>query len=992
MPKVIAATSEVVDILIVEDSRTQAEQLRYLLEQSGYTVRVAGNGLEGLAAVRARRPTLVISDIVMPEMDGYALCRAIKSDPDLKEVPVVIVTSLSATEDIARSLECGADNFIRKPYDPKMLLARVQYMLLNLKLRRERSLREGMELYLQGKKHIITSEREQVVDLLISTYEEAVHMNEELQERQKDIARSNQILAALYRIADELNRVSTEREVCECTLQAALDLPRFEAGWIFLAEGETGCRLAASRNLPGALEAPAKAGDCACWRTYRAGGHERGTVLVECERLQVGGVAVQHATIPLWVDHRCLGVINLMASPGESFDQEELHMLDAIGNQVAVALERARLYEHLENLVAQRTAALRAEVIERTRAEERVARLNRIHAVLSGINTCIVRVTDRQELFDDACRIAVDYGGFGLAWIGLAGDEGMNIRPIAWRASDRWLADKRAWSLASPFEATRGGMVAEVLRTGRTVVCRDLASCPGEPLIGEAVQRDYRAMIALPLAESGKPIGMLALYASEPHLFDDDELRLLKEVAGDISFALDYLAKEARIDYLAYYDALTGLPNRALLADRLRQGIGFAQRHPGTMAVVCLDLDRFQIINDGIGHHAGDRVLRTVGERLAACLDEGDTLGRLGGDEFALICSEVKGEAGIARIAERVQAALAEPITLDDGEVVRLTASLGVSLYPDDGDDPDALLKAADLAMYHAKDQGRNNAQRFTVELGTRVAERLQVENRLSEALGRNEFVLHYQPQFDAVTGVIAGMESLIRWHHPQRGIVSPAEFIPIAEESGLIVRIGEWVLQEACRQNKLWVEQGLSDFPISVNVSMAQFRENSLLGSINHILDETGLDPRLLELEVTESLMMNNPETFISFLRQMKAQGVQVAIDDFGTGYSSFSYLKRLPVDRLKVDYSFVRDIIVDPGSASICRAVVALAHNLHLGVVAEGVESEAQAVYLAYHDCNSLQGFHLCRPAPAAEITAFLRDYEPVAREGGPPNPGVH
>ncbi len=982
MASVMPDGGQTVDILIVEDSLTQAEQLRYLLEEQGYAVRLARDGVQGLEAVRAQRPTLVISDIVMPRMDGYALCRAIKSDAALKDVPVVIVTSLSATEDVARSLECGADNFIRKPYDPKMLLARVQYMLLNLELRRERTLREGMELYLEGKKHIITSEREQVVDLLISTYEEAVHMNEELQERQKDIARSNQILAALYRIADELNRVSTEQEVCDRTLQAALDLPRFEAGWIFLAEGDGGCRLAAARNLPAPLEVPARAGDCACWRAFHSGGHERGSFLVECERLIGTRTVGAHASVPLWVDHRCLGVINLMGRAGETFDQDELRMLDAVGNQVAVALERARLYEHLESLVAERTAALRAEVIERTRAEERVARLNRIHAVLSGINTCIVRVTDRQELFDDACRMAVDHGGFGLAWIGIVRDEGLRMVRAACCASERWRAAGEDWSLPASFEPTPGGTLAEVLRTGRAVVCRDVGNCPGVPLTGEALSRGFRAMIGLPLAEGGVPVGVLALYAPEPHIFDEEELRLLKEVAGDISFALDYLAKEARIDYLAYYDALTGLPNRALLRDRLRQAIAFAQRHDARVAVVCLDLDRFQIINDGLGHHVGDRVLRIVGDRLGRALREGDTLGRLGGDEFALICSDVADDADILRLAEEVQGALAEPIVPEDGETVRVSASLGVSVYPDDGEDPDALLMSADLAMYHAKEQGRNNMQRFVAELGVRVAERLQVENRLAEALVRQEFVLHYQPQFDAATGAIAGMESLIRWHHPELGMVPPGRFIPVAEESGLIVRIGEWVLKEACRQNREWVEQGLSDFPISVNLSVAQFRENDLFGSINRILAETGLDPNLLELEVTESLMMHDPETFISFLRQMKAQGVQVAIDDFGTGYSSFSYLKRLPVDRLKVDYSFVRDITVDPGSASICRAVVAIAHNLQLGVVAEGVETEAQAAYLARHSCNSLQGFHLCRPAPAEEITAFLRDYDPVAR----------
>ena len=979
----------VVEVLVVEDSRTQAEQLRYLLEQNGYAVRVAGNGREGLAAVRERRPTLVVSDIVMPEMDGFAMCRAIKSDPDLKDLPVVIVTSLSGVQDIARSLECGADNFIRKPYDPDMLLARLHYIRLNQDLRRGKKLRVGTEVYLEGKTHLITSERAPIIDLLISTYEEAVHMNEELQERQKDIARSNQVLAGLYRIADELNRVSTEAEVCERTLQAVLELPRFEAGWIFLAEGASGCRLAAASQLPAALELPAADGDCRCWRAFLSGEHgRRGTFIVDCDRLQGIVAHGQHATVPLCVNHRCLGVINLIAAAGASFDQDDLKMLDALGDQVAAALERAWLHQHLEDLVAERTAELQQEVIERTRAEERVARLNRIHGVLSGINTTIVRVVERGELFQEACRIAVEHGGFGLAWIGLMEHDSFQLKPMASQAAAGWPIAEYDASLGATLRQPLGGILTEVLSKGRTAICRDLAICSGVPVAAEAVARGYRSMIALPLSEGGNPVGVLALYAAEPDVFDEEELRLLEELAGDISFALDYLAKEARISYLAYYDALTGLPNRALVMDRLNQAVGYAQRRQRAMAVICLDLDRFQVINDGLGHHIGDRVLREVAERLAHWLRDGDTVGRLGADEFALICGDLAGEEDVAPLIGQVQAVLTPPIVVD-GNVVRLTASLGISVYPGDTDDSAALLRYAGLAVSLAKDRGRNNAQRFAPELDLRAAERLQVENRLAEALGRDELLLHYQPQFDAQSGTIAGMESLIRWRHPELGLVPPGQFIPIAEESGLIVRIGEWALREACRQNKTWLDAGLSDFPISVNLSMAQFRENSLLATIISILEETGLDPRYLELEVTESLVMSNAEMFISFLRQLKALGVQVAIDDFGTGYSSLTYLKRLPVDRLKVDYTFVRDITSDPGSASICRSVIAIAHNLRLGVVAEGVETEAQAAYLARHSCNSLQGFLLCRPAPADEITAFLRDYAPVARplSGSPP-----
>ncbi|NTV10081.1 MAG: GAF domain-containing protein, partial [Zoogloea sp.] len=508
------------DILVVEDSPTQAEQLRYLLEQNGYMVRVARHGREALELLAAWRPGLIVSDIIMPEMDGYALCRAVKSDPALKDIPVVIVTSLSAIQDIARALECGADNFIRKPYDPKMLLARVHYIRLNQELRRGKHFRIGTELYLEGKKHLITSDREQIVDMLVSTYEEAVHMNEELQERQREIARSSQVLAALYRIADELNAVSSEAEVCERTLSSAMELPKFQAGWILLDDGDAKCRLAAGVNLPDSLRVAAPAGDCTCWREFRCRKGERSSFIVECERMAGEGGGARHASIPLCLDHRRLGLINLVAAPGESFDQDDLKMLDAIGNQVVVALERARLYEHLESLVAQRTAALQAEVAERKQAEERVARLNRIYAVLSGINTMIVRVHDRQKLFQDACRLAVEHGGFGMAWIGLLDHDSFRLKRMAWQVAEGCLAGECANTLAMASEQPPGDTLVEVLHDGRTIVCRDLEVRSDIPLAAEALACGYRSMVGLPLAEGGNPVGILALYASEPDIFD----------------------------------------------------------------------------------------------------------------------------------------------------------------------------------------------------------------------------------------------------------------------------------------------------------------------------------------------------------------------------------------------------------------------------------------------------------------------------------------
>jgi diguanylate cyclase (GGDEF)-like protein len=949
--------------LVVEDSPTQAEQLCYLLQQHGYRTRTALNGRLGLEEIRRHRPTMVISDVVMPEMDGYALCRAVKADAELKDIPVVIVTSLSGIQDIARSLECGADNFIRKPYDPHTLLARVEYILLNLELRKGKRINIGLEVYLGGKKHYITSEREQIIDLLISTYEEAVRMNEEMQQQQIEIARSSQTLAGLYRIADELNRVSTPAQVCELALQATMDLPKFEAGWIYLAEaeGKQSYRLVAA-STPGAATAP-RSEDTPDW---------------------IGDISSATATgrqarVPLALERRHLGVIQLLAVDGESFNDEDLNVLDTIGNQVAVALERAHLHEHLENLVAQRTAALQAEVIERRRAEERVVSLNRIYAMLSSINTLIVRVHEREELFREACRVAVEFGHFGLAWVGMAGADSEQVKPTAWHGGDLWA--ESVGFVAADVGHLDGALVDEAIRQRQPFVCRNLAQAGGMPLSALAVSHGYHALCALPLQVDKQTVALMFLYAHTPEVFNADEMHLLEELAGNISFALDHIAKEERINYLAYYDALTGLPNRDLLLERLRQSIGFAQRHNSTVAVICLDLDRFKIVNDGLGHYIGDKLLQTVAGLLSDMLRDGDTVGRLAADKFVMICADLRDAGDLPPVIERLQAVLRAPISVGE-ENTNLTASIGASFCPKDSDDPITLVKYAELAMYQAKERGGNQHRLFTTELDTRVSERVKLQNRLGAALEAGELVVYYQPQVSAMNGVVCGMEALIRWQHPQFGLVPPGQFIPVAEESGLIVPIGEWVLREACRQNQAWRDEGLSDFPVSVNVSIAQLRDSRLLACLRHALDETRLDPRYLELELTESMMMENPEMLIAFLQRTREMGIQISIDDFGTGYSSLNYLKRLPLDRLKVDYSFVRDITRDPASASICRAVIAIAHNLRLGVVAEGVETEGQASYLARHYCESLQGYYFSKPIPPDEITALLRRREPLIK----------
>ncbi|HLX81987.1 MAG TPA: EAL domain-containing protein [Burkholderiales bacterium] len=472
----------------------------------------------------------------------------------------------------------------------------------------------------------------------------------------------------------------------------------------------------------------------------------------------------------------------------------------------------------------------------------------------------------------------------------------------------------------------------------------------------------------------------------------DDRTVALKAVKGG---AQDYLVKgkldrellvrsmqysierkryQVELEHQANYDALTGLPNRTLLHDRLRQAV-FAQRHVRAIAVVFIDLDHFKFVNDSLGHSVGDELLKNMSERLRAVLRDGDTVARLGGDEFVLILNDQNNEEVVFRAMQRITASINAPMQID-GKELYVTCSAGISMYPQDGPDVDTLLKNADVAMYRAKEAGRNNFQFFTTEMNQLVNERLEMEHSLRRALERREFILHYQQKVDLKTGAVSGSEALLRWLHPEWGLVRPARFIPLAEETGLIVPIGEWVVEEACRQNAAWQKEGLDPGVVSVNLSARQFRQEGLVRAVSRILTGTGLDPSGLEMELTESMVMHNAEAAIAILQGLKSLGVTLSVDDFGTGYSSLAYLKDLPIDTLKIDRSFVRDIRLggDPGEGVLAQAIISLGHSLGLKVIAEGVETDAQLRFLARHDCDEVQGFYYGEPVVPEAFAKLL------------------
>jgi diguanylate cyclase (GGDEF)-like protein/PAS domain S-box-containing protein len=630
------------------------------------------------------------------------------------------------------------------------------------------------------------------------------------------------------------------------------------------------------------------------------------------------------------------------------------------------------------------------DITEAVLARERVRRLTRIHTVLSGINGLIVRVRSRDELFRDTCRIAVSAGEFRMAWIGWADPEARQIKPIAWDGDASVFLEGASPGFEQN-EACGQSLIERVIETQVAAICNDVENDPRPLMQDQCRTRGINSIAVLPLIETDKSIGVLALYAAEKGFFDEEEVKLLVELSDDISFALDHLEKGERLDYLAYYDALTGLPNRNLLHDRLNQTIAGATRRRDEVSIVFMDLDDFKLVNDSLGHTLGDKFLKTIAMRLRPCLRETDTVARLGGDEFVLVLPHERraetptvnhktSETGspeqlITSLMKRVRAEVAKPVMLA-GREFRPTCSVGISVFPQDGTDSDTLLRNADAAMYRAKELGRNNFQFFTADMHERAQRRIDLESRLKRALECDEFELHYQPQVDLLTGAVTGIEALLRWHDPQHGLVGPDQFIDLAEETGLIIPIGELVLRRACLQNKAWQDAGLPALPVAVNISAKQCAQNDIDILVERALRFSGLAAQFLELELTESSSMANPEKIVPLMRRLKQMGVKLSIDDFGTGYSSMSYLKRFPVDKLKLDISFVREITTDSDSLAISEAIITMGHSLHLKVIAEGVETEGQLALLASRGCDEMQGYFFSRPLPAEEIATLLRE----------------
>jgi len=650
-------------------------------------------------------------------------------------------------------------------------------------------------------------------------------------------------------------------------------------------------------------------------------------------------------SLPLFTEDAVVAVLVLFATEPDFFTEEEMKLLSELAGNISFALDHIAKQQKLE-------------------------KLSRIRSVSSEINSTIVRVRERDALLRETCRIAVEHGKFGLVWVGLLDHGKQRIEAVA-----------SAGFTSETAQAVNGSTINhpdvslnEVMRTRRLAVRNDIeADRHAGVLRREAVQRCCRSTVCLPFIVDEQVVAAMNIYAEGPGFFDKDEVALLTEMAGDISFALEHIAKEEKLQYLAYHDPTTGLPNRTMLQERLSQTLHAAKSASQRVAILFSDINRFRYINDTFGRRSGDALLQQLAGRFKELWPDPDDVARVGSNRFASILRDVNEATDIAHLFEgRVEAALRAPFDIN-GNQINASLSAGIAVFPHDGNDPETLLRNAEAALKEAKETGQRYLF-YEPAMNASVAQKLLLENKMRRAVDTGQFVLHYQPKVDLTSGDTIGLEALIRWNDPETGLVPPAQFIPVLEETGMILEAGRWAIRQALADYDRWCTQGLRPPRIAVNVSPIQLKRPDFVDVVRAAIRESKTAPYGLDLEITESLIMDDIEGNIVKLRSLREMGVDVAIDDFGTGYSSLGYLARLPVTALKIDRSFIISMVDSPDSMTIVSTIISLAHSLNLKVIAEGVDAEEQAKFLRLLRCDQIQGYLVSPPVPSEQIPILL------------------
>jgi diguanylate cyclase (GGDEF)-like protein len=797
-------------------------------------------------------------------------------------------------------------------------------------------------------------------------------------DRETARARLSRMFAALSTTNEAIVRAKSRDELFRLVCDAAVHGAKFNSATVALTEpnsdllhvvASTGVDASEMRNRKFAITETVPEGRGITGTAYRTRQPCITNDFLADERTRPwhegarrSGIA-SSAALPLLSGDRARGVLIFNSMERATFTPELVELLQRLAENVSFAI---RNFDRND---------------EKARVEEQKDRLTRMFAALSATNEAIMRAKSRSELFELVCEAAANGGKFTSIGIGIVrpGQDFLEIVAAAGPTAEKSKTSK----LSVREDCPEGrGISGIAFRTGEACISNDYLADPRGALFHDSIRADgASAVAAFPLFNGGKPVGILLFCAREKGAFTPGSVDLLQRLADNIAFALDNFDRadaktkaDQRIEYLASHDSLTGLPNREMFNNLLHSAIEVAQLRQLQFAMLFIDLDRFKVINDSLGHETGDALLVEMARRLRQNLRASDIVARLGGDEFVVILEHSAGRDDIEEIGRKLLSAVSQPVQLS-GIECHATASIGIAMFPAHGADVHSLIKSADTAMYLAKEDGKNNFRFFTKEAKMQSIERLTLENCLRHALERKEFSLHYQPKVDLTTGQITGVEALLRWTHPEYGMLPPAQFIPLAEETGLIVPVGRWVLMEACAQNMAWQRCGLRPVSMAVNLSPRQFIDENLLQDIDEALAASGMSAVLLQIEVTESMMMRNVPRAIKVLDAIRNRGIRIAIDDFGTGYSSMSLMKQFPIDTIKIDRSFVRDLPDDTEDQAIAQAIISMCRALGMTTVAEGVETLEQEQFLRAHGCDEMQGFLFSRPLAPDRLAELLR-----------------
>ncbi len=1067
-------------ILVVDDNEINRKLVTELLRFEGYQCLQAADGSEGLAIARREHPRLVISDILMPSMDGYEFVRRLRADSELANVRVVFYTA-NYHEREARTLAetCGIARVLTKPCDASVFLRAIQEVLAD-------SAPSPAQLpdqsFAAEHLRVLTNKLSQTSNSLESTNARLaalVHMNVQLaSERDPQVlldklcSGARALIGARFAILAATRRAGTDTNyIATSGIETAPSLlvPQLKEGLLGTVYQQNRCRRVSNQSgaaidagLPRGyppIHALLAAPVSSLTRTYgwlcladKIGAREfsaedeelLATLCALVGRVFENGtlyleVQSHAAQLLVEMDERELAAAELRASeqrfrqiaeniqdvffimtpdlsqslyisPGyegiwgrspqdvlanplvwlqtihpedrERIQQDTLRLAKSLPErgEMEFRIVRAdgevrwiysRIFPILDDRgVVARVVGVATDITGRKLAESRVVHLSRVHRMLSGINSLIVRADNRDLLLREACRLAIEHGQFRIAACSLRDPATGEFRPAA-AAGDPGELIVTTVSQPGP-DAAADNLIQQALRTQRVAICNDLRDVNAQvPARSELVERGYRAMVALPLVIAGNPVGYITLISDKAEFFDDEEMGLLVEFAGDISFAMDHIEKGERITFLAYYDTLTGLANRALFSERVSQHVAAAHRGATPFTVVIVNVEQLEMLNDTLGRTRAEALLRDAALRFAG-IAGADLAARVGTDQLAAVIPQSRKNIDVTRAVEvLLREWLQAPFPVGEQQVT-LTAHAGVASFPADGNEADTLVRNAETALKSARSGGKPYGF-FAPQLGERLLERRTLERNMQRALENEEFELHYQPKVDLEARKLTGVEALIRWRSPDMGLVPPGKFIGLMEENGMIVEVGAWALRQASLDRSRWLEQKLAAPRIAVNVSAVQVRRDDFVRTVATILKLAGAEAGI-DIEVTETLLMDNVAENIAKLSAIREMGVSIALDDFGTGFSSLGYLARLPVHALKIDRSFVSTMLEDPGSMTLVSTIISLASALKLQTIAEGVELEEQAKILRLLRCDQMQGYLISKPLSFDNMTTYL------------------